>query len=62
MGSFLFCSFPNTFKIYTIFTNLRDACAGTLIEGVTELNKENPEPAFPEELKIKKADRATPVG
>lgn len=60
MGSFLFCSFPNTFKIYTIFTNLIHAVAGTLIEGVSELNKENPEPAFPE-LKIKKADRTMPV-
>lgn len=48
--------------MYTIFTNLSHACAGTLIDGVTELNKENPEPAFPGELKIKKADRTTPVG
>lgn len=62
MGSFLFCCFPNTFKIYTIFTNLSHACAGTLIEGGAELNKEKPELAFPGELKIKKADRTTPVG
>lgn len=55
LGSFLFCSCPNTFKIYTTFTNLSHACAGTLIKGVTELNEENPEPAFPWELKIKKA-------
>lgn len=54
-GRFFFALAQTPFKIYTTFTNLSHACAGTLIKGVTELNKENPEPAFPWELKIKKA-------